>query len=1293
MQDKGQVWRSFGDALGGVRQAVSALNSYLSSQHQAEQRLEVLFNLSPDLLCIADETHLRWLNPAWERQLGWTIAELLSNPIETFIHPDDLEANRAAVSLLAQEPVGHHEVRWRHKDGSYRWLAWSASQRVDGQTYAVVQDISERKRADDAMRCKHQQQARLLAIARYLVSSLDIEQVLTRIAEETREMTGADGCRIYLLESNGRTLTPVVAIDPPHEAVILTTPLGLQDTLAEQTLRAKKGLVFYDASVEGWEVPGLRALAASDERVIVVPLIAHEQPLGCMFLHRHGAPFSEEDLALAEELSVYAAIALKKACLRQNLAAEMAERSRAEQACHESQVLLRSAVESLPCDLVALGADGRCVLQNSSSTKRWGNIVGKFPEQTPISQQVLILWLESSLRALQGETVTGQVDLAANGETGTYHQIVAPIRDGDEIRGVLGIHVDITEQKRTERALREALAELGQRDEVQTAVLQTAGEQLEQTLSERADVQCVACATANSYQGVLESIVDGVWVADRHDVVSYVNRGMEVIAGIAREKLVGKHILNDFPDTTTAHFRSYYLKARETLQPVHYPAVSVRTPVGRASLQSGWLIPRVVDGQYDGMICTIEDVTERARYQELQRALHASEARFRGLLNASSDMTMLVDRDLRILAINDALAARVGHTPDQLLGRRLDDPCMGGIMTPSRQVHLEQVFRSGNPTHFEDERLGRLLDVVFYPVYDIDGQAMAVAIYGKDTTAAREAQQTLRQQTEWQAQLLESARHLTASLEIEQVLTRIATEAKTVLRAYGSVIYLLEPDGQTLTPVVALEPPFEAEILSAPLQVDRSFTGGAVKAKRGLVFNNAFDDEAGMQIPGTPVQQDERVMVVPFIVEEEVLGAMCLSRRGTPFTPDDLALGETFAAYAATALKNARVHRVLQREVEERKRAEQALRESEQRFRTIVETAPSVLHIINPQGRTIYASPNCAQITGYTQEELRARTKLWVHEGDAPRAQALFERIRREKRGFRGFEYRAVRKNGELWHASSSGEPLFDEAGQVTSIIVQTSDITERVRLGERLREAQKMEAVGRLAGGVAHEFNNLLMVIVGYGEFALTALQPDDPLREDMEAICRAGRRAAELTQQLLAFSRRQTFRAQVMHLNTLLQDMIGALRFILGNQVEVIAQLCDGRGSVRADVAQIEQVITHLATNARDAMPDGGAFTLETSNILVDAEQADVSPGEYVLLTASDTGCGMSPEVQQHLFEPFFTTKEVGRGTGLGLATIYGIITQLGGSIQVESEVGRGTTVRIYLPRVIVSEEDPGL
>jgi len=375
------------------------------------------------------------------------------------------------------------------------------------------------------------------------------------------------------------------------------------------------------------------------------------------------------------------------------------------------------------------------------------------------------------------------------------------------------------------------------------------------------------------------------------------------------------------------------------------------------------------------------------------------------------------------------------------------------------------------------------------------------------------------------------------------------------------------------------------------------------------------------------------------------------------------------------------------RDITDRKRAEEEIRRSQQKLRIHFEHTPLAVVEWDLEFHVTAWNPSAEGIFGYSRDEAMGRHGSFIV---PPHARQHVDQVWQELLKVHGGERNTnenVTKDGRIISCEWYNTPLRNESGQVLGVASLVQDVTERVALEEKLRQSQKMEAVGRLAGGVAHDFNNLLTVILGYAQILSEGL-PAGRLADSTLQIKSAADRAAGITRQLLAFSRKQVLSPRIINMNDIVLNLDSLLRRLIGEDIEVLTVPSNELGSVKADPGQIEQVIMNLALNSRDAMPHGGKLTLETANMTLDekyaGEHQPISPGAYVMLAVSDTGLGMSPEVQARVFEPFFTTKEVGKGTGLGLSTVYGIVKQSGGYIWVYSEPGRGTTFKIYLPRV---------
>jgi len=389
----------------------------------------------------------------------------------------------------------------------------------------------------------------------------------------------------------------------------------------------------------------------------------------------------------------------------------------------------------------------------------------------------------------------------------------------------------------------------------------------------------------------------------------------------------------------------------------------------------------------------------------------------------------------------------------------------------------------------------------------------------------------------------------------------------------------------------------------------------------------------------------------------------------------------------AAAIRHAQA---LSAEERQRRQAEKALRANEERFRALVENSSDALLLVDRQGRVTYVTPSVERTLGWQGGDVLGRSVFDVlHADDREYVSARMTDILQRPGQPVGAEVRLRHADGSWRNMEAVAVNRLREPA-VNAIVINARDVTERRRLEDQLRQSQKMEAVGRLAGGVAHDYNNLLTAILGYANLVLDELPADSPLRTDLEEIRAAGDRAASLTRQLLAFSRRQMLLPQVVNLNAVIQQMDRALARLMGDDVDVSFTLAPDLRTVRVDPSSIEQVLLNLAINARDAMPRGGRLSIETANVNVASLEVDthaaMPPGQYVVLAVGDNGAGMDEATRVRIFEPFFTTKEQGKGIGLGLATVYGIVKQSGGYIWVFSEPDQGTVFKLYLPPVVV-------
>jgi two-component system, cell cycle sensor histidine kinase and response regulator CckA len=642
------------------------------------------------------------------------------------------------------------------------------------------------------------------------------------------------------------------------------------------------------------------------------------------------------------------------------------------------------------------------------------------------------------------------------------------------------------------------------------------------------------------------------------------------------------------------------------------------------------------------------------------------------LVECAPEAISILDARHQITRINSEFTQLFGFTPEEALGKRLSTL----IVPADRSAEadwIKEVMQQGQKVTLETRRQrkdGSLVDVsvACAPVMVEGAHVGFYVLY-------RNIQESKRAQTLSSA-LYRIAERTSSAEDLQGFYASIHNIVGELMNARNFYIALYDPATLLLSFPHFVD---EEDPTPAPKPLGRGLTEYVLRTGEPLLASpEVFEDlirRGEVELIGAPSVD---WMGVPLRAGNETFGVLVVQSYS-----EDVRFGERdkeILTFVSQQLASAIDH----------KRHEEALRRSEARYRSLVQSAVYGIYRSSVDGRFLDVNPALITMLGYDSAEqvlqLDPRHEVFLNPEEHERLVQEFQ----QKGRLDGLEVKWKRKEGNAITVRLSGRAATasEEVDRVLEIIAE--DVTERRALEDQFRQAQKMEAVGRLAGGVAHDFNNLLMVISGYTEVLLEKLESESDLQAKAQAIQQAADRATTLTRQLLAFSRKQLLELKVVDVNSIVSDMERLLRPLIGETIELTTRLTPEVGHTRADAGQLEQVIMNLVVNARDAMPTGGKILIQTNRVEIDParrEHSLIPPGPYVLLSVADTGAGMDKDTQSRIFEPFFTTKEKGKGTGLGLSTVYGIVKQSGGFIFAHSEIAHGTTFRIYLPRV----EDP--
>lgn len=681
---------------------------------------------------------------------------------------------------------------------------------------------------------------------------------------------------------------------------------------------------------------------------------------------------------------------------------------------------------------------------------------------------------------------------------------------------------------------------------------------------------------------------------------------------------------------------------------------------------------------------------ERKRAED---ALRESAMRLQALVGSIDEIVMEFDQEgtyLNIWTTNERLLVR---PKAELLGRRAAELLGEDFVRPFLEVY-RRVLATGQAESAEyslDVMEGRRWFLArINPIPSADGSYKTVCVLARDITERKQMEQALeernrqlnilyeqaRREAHHSTSLVEVSSAINSTMHIDELLDLIVEKVLALTGSKHGSLFLLDETGDTLTPC-APRRLVQEQARGLRFKVGEGVAGWVTETGQGVLLNDVtHHPKFKSTAPFWPLYS---TIAVPLLIQERAVGVLCIDRFDgeAPFTEDEFRIVQDFAKQAALALAKARLF--------------EALRRSQHQYQTLVETSNDIIFSLDVNGRITYINPAIERASGYVPKEVIGKPFMeFVHPEDRELVRQLF--TQRLQGDTQTIEFRAVSKQGEVRFVQSSGRLLVD-SGQVVGVTGIIRDVTEQRRteeenrrLQQQLLQAQKMESIGTLAGGIAHDFNNLLQGILGYTSLVLQQVEPGSESHRYLRTILQSAERAANLTTQMLTFSRRREPKVEPVAINQIVEESLRMLRHMIPTTIDIQARLAPDLWTVEADTTQIQQVLVNLCVNARDAMPGGGVLRLETANHVVPQPQGQyqgtVAPGRYVLITVSDTGIGMTPEVQERIFEPFFTTKGVGEGTGLGLAVVYGIVCSHHGWINVQSQPGQGSVFQIYLP-----------
>ncbi len=979
-------------------------------------------------------------------------------------------------------------------------------------------------------------------------------------------------------------------------------------------------------------------------------------------------------------------------------------------------------LDFIPDSIVISNKSGKIVYANSQTEKLFG-----YTREDMIGEAIEILMPEHFHEKHQKHRskfftdprirpMGSGLDLTGRSKDGSQFPVeisLAPWKNGDELLVVCTLR-DVTLQKQIREDLKKNLAQLAKKN-LYERIINSVNKGIAQSIDTRDILENAVEVMSKNIEGadvVSIYFVEGneaVLKAYRGFPPSYIKKAGRIPYGkgfMWKAVIEGKPILYcadaDQDEVIGPLGRKLGTKSYASIPIMHggkaVGVININSLKKNAFNKDELKLLETIVPQIEGII-RIAQVTE---------ALRQSEDRYRILFDQSPVGVYIFDKELNVTQCNRRMVEILQSSYENIIGRNIR-ALKDKTFFLSTEKTIDGQFSYQEGIYEATTSPAKLwLSQYFSPLYDEKGNVIGGIGVAEDVTERKHAEEVLQDRTN-QLQAITDA--MTAFLagghwrEAGAMLLRNAINQTSSEYGFigvvveGPALRILAHEGMVWDHDINGE--FYDNAMRSYHEVGyleftnfNNLFGKVITSGNPVLSNNPnVDSRSGGLPPGHPPLH--HFLGVPMLRGTEVVGIIGVANRPGGYTDKELSKIQILVQAAGVLYDG---YRRQQREAEleaERRQAEETLK----KLSSAVEQTADNVFITDKYGVIEYVNQSFEKVSGYKKEEVVGGTPRILKSGK--HGESFYEemwKIILSGGAFRS-EFINKTKSGELYYEEKTITPLKDSLGRITHFVSTGKDITEQKKLEEQLQQSQKMEAIGRLAGGIAHDFNNLLTVIISYSDLLLLRSGINSKERGNIQQIKNAGERAAALTSQLLAFSRKQILQPKVLNLNAVIAEIGKMLKRLIGEDIEMIINLDPRLDFVKADPGQIEQVILNLSINSKDAMSKGGKLILETTNVYLDETYAnrhkDTKPGKYVAITVSDTGYGMDEETMSHIFEPFFTTKEMGKGTGLGLATVYGIVKQSGGDISVYSEIDRGTTFKIYLPGVEGESEElkPGV